>query len=101
MRISNVENAIIRSNFNGQSVRMSDVAIIKDGFEEPRVASKVMGKPGITFSILKSETSDIITLSNKIAELISKYENSFSKITSCANCQNKKNKPLRELVLLF
>ncbi|MGC6367319.1 MAG: efflux RND transporter permease subunit [Candidatus Marinamargulisbacteria bacterium] len=72
-----VKNAIVRSNFNGQSVKLSDVALVKLGYETPKILSRVSGSNGISFNLIKSESADIITVSNKILTLVDDYKKQY------------------------
>lgn len=76
-----VNNAIVRANFNGNTVRLGDVAVVSLGFEDPTVLSRVSGKQGISFNISKSQSADIITVSNKIADLITVYKDRYPDIS--------------------
>ena len=69
-------NAIVRSNFNGQSVKLSDVALVKLGYETPKFY-RVSGSNGISFNLIKSESADIITVSNKILTLVDDYKKQY------------------------
>lgn len=75
-----IRNAIVRSNFNGQSVKLSDVAMVNLGYETPKILSRVSGINGISFNIIKSETADIITVSNKIIDLVDDYKKQYPNI---------------------
>ena len=75
--VEEVNSAILRSNFNGQSIQVSDVAKVSLDFEEPTILSRISGNEGISFSIVKSESSDIITVSNKIQALVNSYQNLY------------------------
>ena len=79
--VNDVKNAIVRSNFNGKSIKFSDVSIVKMGYETPTILSRVSGTNGISFNILKSETADIITVSNKIQALVKTYKATYPNIT--------------------
>lgn len=74
---SDVENAIVRSNFNGQSVKLSDVAMVNLGYETPKILSRVSGTNGISFNVIKSESADIITVSSKITTLVNEYKKQY------------------------
>ena len=78
--VDDVKAAIIRSNFNGKSVRIDDVAIINLDFEDPTLLSRVSGENGISFSIIKSSSADIITVSDKIEALVEKYKEKYPNI---------------------
>jgi multidrug efflux pump subunit AcrB len=72
-----IRNAIVRSNFNGQSVKLSDVAVVNLGYETPKILSRVSGINGISFNIIKSETADIISVSNTIIDLVDAYKKQY------------------------
>jgi multidrug efflux pump subunit AcrB len=55
-----VGNVIVRSTFEGAMVRVRDLAIIRDDFEEERVITRINGKTTITFEIMKKENADLI-----------------------------------------
>ncbi len=74
---TDVKNAIIRSNFSGKSVLVSDIAIVKDGFERKRIISRTNGMNSINLLVKRRGTTDTITLSKKIDKIISKYENRY------------------------
>ncbi|MGA0242151.1 MAG: efflux RND transporter permease subunit, partial [Candidatus Marinamargulisbacteria bacterium] len=78
---NDINNAIVRANFNGQSIRISDLGTVTMGFETPTILSRISGQGGISFNILKSGNADIITVSNKIDALVAKYETQYSNIT--------------------
>ena len=68
--INEIGDVIIRTSFDSPAVRMKDVAIIDETFEEPRIQSRVNGKSSISFKIFKNESSDIIDTVNAIKKLI-------------------------------
>jgi multidrug efflux pump subunit AcrB len=80
LTISDIEQAIIRSNFNGNTVRMEDVATIMEGYEDSSIHSRILGKDGITFNVVKSDSADIIFLTKKIDLLIEGYKTQFPDI---------------------
>jgi len=55
-----VEDVIIRSTFDGQRVRIDDIATINDGFIEKDVLMRVDQTSGYSLDIVKKENSDII-----------------------------------------
>ncbi|MEK9727503.1 MAG: efflux RND transporter permease subunit, partial [Candidatus Margulisiibacteriota bacterium] len=76
-----VSNAIVRSNFNGKNIRVSDVAVVRLGFEDPTILSKVSGENGISFNVIKNSSADIITVSNKILDLVKIYQEKYPELT--------------------
>ncbi|MCH7761237.1 efflux RND transporter permease subunit, partial [candidate division TA06 bacterium] len=65
-----VKNVIVRSTFEGPTVKVKDLATVKDDFEEPRILSRMNGKKAISFMINKKEDADIIRTVDAIKELI-------------------------------
>lgn len=74
-----VKNIIIRSNFEGKSMRLSDLAVIKDDYEEPTVLYRGNGKPGIALLVSKQEGTDIITLSDNVKKTLKEFKSTLPK----------------------
>ena len=72
-RPMDVRNVIIRSNYEGYSTRLTDVAGISNGFERPQVLYRGNGSDAIGFIITKQDGADSITLSDSIHDVIDKY----------------------------
>ncbi len=68
-----VKNVIVRSNFEGRGIRLSDIAMISDTFEEPRVLYRGNGKPAIAVLVSKQEGADIINLSDDIKKTLASF----------------------------
>ncbi|MEI0610844.1 efflux RND transporter permease subunit [Brachyspira pilosicoli] len=62
-------NVIIRSTFNGQRVRVNDIARIEEGFEEKTTLMRVNRASGYSLDIVKNENADIL----KTIETVNKY----------------------------
>ncbi|WP_300712027.1 efflux RND transporter permease subunit [uncultured Brachyspira sp.] len=67
--LSEASNVIIRSTFNGQRVRINDIARIEEGFEEKTVHMRVNAASGYSLSIVKNENADIL----KTIDTVNKY----------------------------
>ncbi|UCF95819.1 MAG: efflux RND transporter permease subunit [Spirochaetaceae bacterium] len=67
-----VGDVIVRSTFEGPLVKIKDLAIVKDDFEEESVISHVEGRKAISFVVFKSEEADIIRTVRAIKRLIRK-----------------------------
>ena len=63
------ENVIIRSTFNGQRVRVKDIASVSMGFKEKDVLMRVNKASGYSLDVVKNENADII----KTIEEVNKY----------------------------
>ena len=57
------------------------MAIVDLDFEDPTLLSRVSGENGISFSIIKSSSADIITVSEKIEVLVNKYKEKYPNLT--------------------
>ncbi len=66
-----VGDVIVRSTFDGPAIRVRDLAIVRDDFEEERILSRMNGEPAITFLVFSSEGADVIRTCDAIKELIS------------------------------
>lgn len=74
-----ITNVIIRSIFNGQPVRIGDVARVEELFVDKSVYMRVNSKHGYSINIIKREDADIL----KTIENVNKYfENNKATIPS-------------------
>jgi len=64
--VDEVRNVLIHVNDMGNRVRVGDVARVKDSFEEETEVTTTNGVKSITLTVLKKESSDIITLMESI-----------------------------------
>ncbi|MDA0064343.1 efflux RND transporter permease subunit [Brachyspira hyodysenteriae] len=62
-------NVIIRSTFNGQRVRINDIANVKSGFEDKTVYMRVNRAAGYSLSVVKNENADIL----KTIDVVNQY----------------------------
>ncbi len=66
-----VGDVIVRSTFEGPQIKVKDLAIIKDDFEEKKTIARINGKPAISFTVYKTEKADIMRtverLKNRLA----------------------------------
>ncbi|MGI9258415.1 MAG: efflux RND transporter permease subunit [Gammaproteobacteria bacterium] len=62
---------IVRISEGGSTIRVKDVAVLRDDFEPAKVLSRMNGAPAISFVIFKKESSDIIRTVQAVKQLIS------------------------------
>lgn len=74
-----VGNVIVRSSFDGPSVKVKDLAIVNNGFEDERLISRMNGKSAISFIVDKSETADVIRTADAIKKLLKEEESGLPK----------------------
>ena len=65
-----VGDVIVRSSADGAIVRVRDLAVIHDGFEEERIIPLVNGKKAISFVMTKDENADIVRTVDAIVALV-------------------------------
>ena len=68
-----IENIVVRSSGDLQTVRIGDVAMVEDTFEDEVVRSRVSGQPAMTLVVTKSQSGDVITLVDAVKELVEEY----------------------------
>ena len=71
-----LEKVILTSGFEGQNLRLKEIAKIKHGFSTPSSITKIQGNEGVKLSIKKSTNVDIITAQKSII----KFVNDFNEI---------------------
>ncbi len=86
-----VGDVIVRSTFEGPLIKVKDLAIVRDGFEDERILSRMNGKQAISFEVKKKESADAIRTVDAVRELAKKesenlpqgveilYSNDFSR----------------------
>ena len=62
---------IVRISEGGSTIRVKDVAVLRDDFEPAKVLSRMNGSPAISFVVFKKESSDIIRTVQAVKQLIS------------------------------
>lgn len=55
-----VNEVIVKTTFDGPLIKISDMAIVTDGFETEKVRSRIDGHAAISFVTYKAESADII-----------------------------------------
>jgi multidrug efflux pump subunit AcrB len=65
-----VKEVIVRSTFEGPLIRVKDLAVVKDDFEDPRVLSRMNGRSAISFLVNKKETADAIRTVDAVKSLL-------------------------------
>lgn len=64
-----VGDVIVRSTFEGPLVRVRDLALIHDDFEDERLLSRINGESAISMLVHINESADVIRTSDAIKEL--------------------------------
>ena len=71
--VSQLENVIIRSS-TGATLRLAEIAEIKDGFAEKQSYARLDGKTVITLNVVKRGGENLIVAAAEIKKIIAKYK---------------------------
>ena len=67
-----VGDVIVRVTDRGTTIRVRDLAVLKDDFEPAKVLTRMNGAPTISFLVYKKESADIIRTVDAIKKLVEK-----------------------------
>jgi multidrug efflux pump subunit AcrB len=65
-----VGDVIVRTTFEGPSIKVKDLAVVRDDFKQEDIISRMEGRYAISFVVNKSENADIIRTAKAIKTLI-------------------------------
>jgi len=65
-----VGDVIVRSTFEGPLIKVKDLAVVKDDFEDEMILSRMQGQEAISFLVYKTEAADIIRTVRAIKRMI-------------------------------
>ena len=65
---------IVRISEGGSTIRVKDLAVLRDDFEPAKVLSRMNGTPAISFLVYKKESSDIIRTVDAIKQLVAENQ---------------------------
>lgn len=65
-----IENVIVRASFGGNNLRISDLGVVVDTFEESTMFVRSNGVNGISLAIVKKEKADVIRTIKKIKNFV-------------------------------
>ncbi|MAU71819.1 MAG: RND transporter [Pseudozobellia sp.] len=75
-----LSNLIIKADVSGQTVRLKDVAIVRDRFAESPNASYFNGQLSVNTSITSTNTEDLISSADKVKEYIEEFNQRHNNI---------------------
>ncbi len=61
---------IVKISAGGSTIRVKDLAVLRDDFEPAKVLSRMNGTPAISFLVFKKESADIIRTVDSIQQLV-------------------------------
>jgi multidrug efflux pump subunit AcrB len=80
--VDEIINLNVKMDSNGRTVKISDVAAVKDTLEEQSVISKLNGIQAASLSVYKKDTGNIIEVMKQIRQKVSAYEKSVPGLTA-------------------
>jgi multidrug efflux pump subunit AcrB len=75
--ISSLEDIVIRSNFEGQKIVVSDIASVQDVYEEKLTQTLFNGEPAISVVVVKNQNADVIDTVDRIFPEIERFRSSL------------------------
>ena len=75
---SEVGDVIVRSSFEGPLIKVKDLAIVREDFEDETIISHMEGRKAISFIVYKSEGADIIRTAKAVKKLIRKESEKYA-----------------------
>ncbi len=69
-----VGDVIVRATFDGPLIKVKDLAIVRDDFEDDKIISSINGKRAISFSVFNKHSADIIRTAKRVKELIEREQ---------------------------
>jgi len=70
-----LETVILRSDPQGNVLSLSQVARVRDHFEEPVTLGRFNGRPAMNLSVSKEKKGDAIAISKAVHQFVAQYEN--------------------------
>jgi multidrug efflux pump subunit AcrB len=70
-----LETVILRSDPQGNVLSLSQVARVRDHFEEPVTLGRFNGRPAMNLSVSKEKRGDAIAISKAVHQFVAQYEN--------------------------
>jgi multidrug efflux pump subunit AcrB len=67
-----VGDVIVRSTFEGPLVKVKDLAVVKDDFEDEKILSRLNGKTAISFLVFIGKTADAIRTCDAVKEFVAR-----------------------------
>lgn len=72
--IKPLEEVIVLSGFQGQRVRLKELAKVEHGFERTNRVVKVQGREGVVFNVQKSSNIDILSARESLVNFIERFK---------------------------
>ena len=74
LRGEEFEDIVLRSESDGTILRLSDVAVVRDGFESVDLINELNGRQSLLVKVQKSEAEDVLAIAAQIKGLLATYQ---------------------------
>ena len=72
--IEEINDIILKTSFQGNAIRVSDVASVSRTFKDASIKVRMNGDPGIAFKVYRSGSSDILDVASDVKETLKRFE---------------------------
>ncbi len=72
-----IEALVVRSNFSGQKILISNIAQVLDGSEEPLTLGRYNGEPATTLIVTKKGGADLLQLADEVSKTIEIFNEKY------------------------
>ncbi len=69
-----IDNIIVKSDVNGNTIRLSDVGVVTDRWSENPNRIEINGSPSVEIQVLSTNTEDFLGVSDIVKEYIKEFE---------------------------
>ena len=95
-----IENIVIRSNFNGQKILLKDIASVYDSDEDAKFLSSFNGEPATFLIVNKKAGADTIKLVDDVNIILEKYKKKYADDFKVFVYNNESDKVKKKLDIL-
>ncbi len=85
------ENIVVRSNPDGTQVKVSDLGVVIDGFEEDRVTARFNGKPAVLVSVERVGEQNAILISSTVKDYVARKKGELPPGVSIETWRDRSN----------
>ncbi|MBN9166309.1 MAG: efflux RND transporter permease subunit [Myxococcales bacterium] len=75
--VDEIRALIVATAADGSSVRLSDIAMVEDGYQELRTRIRVNGEPAVAFDVVKQSGTNTIAVNDAVKEKLAQLEKTF------------------------
>lgn len=75
-----LSNLIVKSDASGLTIRLKDIAVVRDQFSETPNANYFNGNQSINFTITSTNTEDLISSADKVKDYITEFNQKYDNV---------------------